>query len=166
MWWREEEQYSHGCLRCTCVMINIRSTERTHWELATMSAFAFYPAVIPVPSSVSRPSVRSPSVLLAVLHSPRTLAAFVAFVAWPDLHSLLSTCSSLRTALFAHMPTRDVVLSRFVPGFSFCLAHRDMQFFQDVPITVHDLDLLCKFPFSLLPPSTDLFSVHSDLQPH
>lgn len=95
-----------------------------------------------------QPALNSPSSpvyqpkLLTILQCPSTLARFVACVDWPDLFHLLCTCQHVR-ALFKDAGLRDVILTRYVVGYGSCLRTRDLNHFQDVQISIHDLDLLC-----------------------
>ena len=82
------------------------------------------------------------SSLISTLQIPSILAAFVSHLDWAELHPLFITCKTLRE-VFRESALRDVVLSRFVPGYSHCLRHRDMNHYQDVQVSMHDLDLLC-----------------------
>lgn len=43
------------------------------------------------------------------------------------------------------MTLRDIVLARFVPGYAIALRQRDLNFYQDISVTMGDLDLLCKY---------------------
>jgi hypothetical protein len=95
-----------------------------------------------------QPALNSPSSpvyrvkLLTTLQCPSTLARFIAYVDWPDVYHLLCTCQHVR-ALFKDTGLRDVILTRYVVGYGYCLRTRDLNHFQDVQISIHDLDLLC-----------------------
>lgn len=80
--------------------------------------------------------------LLTILQCPSILARFIAFVDWPDLYHLLCTCQHLRD-LFRDTAPKDVILARYVVGYGDCLRNRDLNHFQDVEISILDLDLLC-----------------------
>lgn len=92
----------------------------------------------------SSSSIRSPksSTLLTTLRYPSILARFIAFLDWSDLYHLLCTCQCIRD-LFRNTGIRDVILSRYVVGYGYCLRNRDPNYFRDVQISIHDLDLLC-----------------------
>ncbi|KAG2111368.1 hypothetical protein BD769DRAFT_1493886 [Suillus cothurnatus] len=64
-----------------------------------------------------------------------------AFIQWADFYVLLSTCADMRL-LWDTRDFRDVVLSHFVPGYSYALRHRDFSKYQDLDISLQDLDLL------------------------
>lgn len=81
------------------------------------------------------------SSLLSSLQMPSILGAVISYLDWSELHPLFITCKTLRD-LFRESAPRDVVLSRYVPGYIHCLRTRDMNYFQDVKISIHDLDLL------------------------
>lgn len=81
------------------------------------------------------------SSILSTLQIPSVLAAFVSHLDWFELHPLFITCKTLRE-LFRESALRDVVLSRYVPGYTHCLRIRDMNHYQDVQVSIHDLDLL------------------------
>ncbi|KDR79002.1 hypothetical protein GALMADRAFT_94242 [Galerina marginata CBS 339.88] len=86
---------------------------------------------------------RSPrsSSLLNALQLPSILAALLVHLDWPDVYPLFTTCRSTRD-LFRSIPLRDVVLARYVPGYAHALRARDMIHYHDVPVSLHDLDLL------------------------
>ena len=76
-------------------------------------------ASLAVPSSVMRPgSLRS------VLQEPRILARLLRYLRWHDFQSLAFTCRACSNVLH-HSKLRDAVLSRFVPGYRYCLRHAD-----------------------------------------
>lgn len=81
------------------------------------------------------------------LQEPSVLHALVWQLEWADCYNLLTSCKRLYS-FFDITALRDVILARYLPEYAVCLQTRDMQFFQDVPVTVLDLDLLCKFRFS------------------
>lgn len=107
----------------------------------------------------------------AVVHSlkqPHILACLLQFIQWPDFYALLSTCVDMMH-LWDTRDFRDVILSHFVPGYSYALRHRDFSKHQDLDISLQDLDLLLisqrvplhQYPvhalrsISSLPPSRD-----------
>ncbi|KAH6913171.1 hypothetical protein BKA70DRAFT_715165 [Coprinopsis sp. MPI-PUGE-AT-0042] len=91
----------------------------------------------------SQPATRDRTIpsLFVLLSTSSILHVIVALLDWADVYSLLTSCRRL-TDTFQSLPLRDVVLSRFVPGYAQCLRVRDMQFYQDIPITVFDLNRL------------------------
>lgn len=91
--------------------------------------------------SRSHPSSPMQRLLQAVLHTASILASLVAHLDWIELYPLLCSCKGLYD-IIQDLPLRDVVLSRFLQGYAFCLRHRDMLLYQDVPITTHDLNVL------------------------
>ncbi|CAA7267073.1 unnamed protein product [Cyclocybe aegerita] len=112
--------------------------------------------------------------LVTALQSPTVLASLLSFLSWADLHPLLCTCRSFRDTLFRDTALRDVVLARFVPGYARCLRYRDPNRYQDVPVSVHDLDLLLisqrtdqqlhRYPTHALRTLTALFPTFEDDQ--
>ena len=81
------------------------------------------------------------SSLLSTLQIPSILAALISHLDWVELHPLFMTCKTLHE-VFRESALRDVVLSRYVQGYSHCLRGRDMNHYQDVQVSIHDLDLL------------------------
>lgn len=102
------------------------------------------------------------------LKQPHILARLLQFLQWADLYSLLSTCADMRH-LWDTRDFRDTILSHFVPGYSYALRHCDLSKYQDLDISLQDLDLLLisqrvpphQYPvhalrsISSLPPSRD-----------
>jgi hypothetical protein len=80
--------------------------------------------------------------LHTTLQHPFILARLIAHMGWSDLYHLLCTCQHIRD-LFRDSGLRDVILTRYVVGYGHCLRTRDLNHFQDVQISIHDLDLLC-----------------------
>jgi len=115
----------------TTAMSMSRPTERVHHNPV--------PTVRVLSSFMPRVYISS---LIATLQIPSILATFISHLDWVELHPLFITCKTLRE-VFRDSALRDVVLSRFVPGYSHCLPHRDMNHYQDVQVSMHDLDLLC-----------------------
>ncbi|KAF8150674.1 hypothetical protein B0H34DRAFT_801609 [Crassisporium funariophilum] len=111
----------------------------------------------------------STSTLLATLQHPAILASLAAHLDWADLLPLLSTAKSFRL-LFADPALRDVVLARFVPGYARCVRHRDLAHYQDVHVSIHDLDLLLisqrvglhRYPMHALRSLTSLYPTPED----
>jgi hypothetical protein len=82
--------------------------------------------------------------LHTTLQHPSILARLIAHMGWSDLYHLLCTCQHIRD-LFRDTALRDVILTRYVVGYGHCLRSRDLNHFQDVQISIYDLDLLCMF---------------------
>ena len=80
--------------------------------------------------------------LHTTLQHPSILARLIAHMGWSDLYHLLCTCQHVRN-LFQNAGLRDVILTRYVVGYGHCLRTRDLNNFQDVQISIYDLDLLC-----------------------
>lgn len=73
----------------------------------------------------SRPSsLMRPGSLGSVLQEPRILARLLCYVRWRDFQSLAITCRACSNVLH-HPKLRDAVLSRFIPGYRYCLRHAD-----------------------------------------
>lgn len=82
---------------------------------------------------------------------PRVLSSLLSFLPWTDFLSLSQTCSKMRK-ITESPKIRDVVLSRYVEGYGSCLkmqqGERDTS--QDLPVTLHDIDLLRKLSLNHL----------------
>jgi hypothetical protein len=89
-------------------------------------------SLAPAPSALRRGSLGS------VLQQPRILARFLRFVHWRDFQSLALTCRACCSVL--HYPKlRHVVLSRFVPGYRYCLSHADVNTVSSIDVQFSDL---------------------------
>lgn len=84
------------------------------------------------------------------LRNPRILARLLHFMPWSDLNAFLATCSHIRR-IWDNRELRDVILSQYVHGYRHALRHRDLALFQDVDLTIQDLDLLRSSYLSLCP---------------
>jgi hypothetical protein len=82
------------------------------------------------------------SPLLSALKHPPVLVRLLRHLDWPDVHALLS-CSQSARSLFRVPPLRNRILARFVPEYRACIAFCDPACEHDVPVDIHDLDLLC-----------------------
>ena len=82
------------------------------------------------------------STLHTTLQHPSILSRLIAHMGWSDLYHLLCTCQHIRD-LFRDIGLRDVILTRYVVGYGHCLRTRDLNHFQDVQVSIYDLDLLC-----------------------
>ncbi|KAH9481579.1 hypothetical protein JR316_0006106 [Psilocybe cubensis] len=148
-----------------------RRNSQTQQRLPSSSTARQSTTVFPVVRTLSSfmPRFNSPSSLLALLKNPPILAALLAHMDWVDVYSVLSTCKPLR-AIFQDPALRDVVLSRFVPGYAYAVRVRDMNQYQDVQVSVHDLDLLLisqkvlphRYPTHALRILTSLFPTFED----
>ncbi|KIM40513.1 hypothetical protein M413DRAFT_11417 [Hebeloma cylindrosporum] len=109
------------------------------------------------------------SSLLSTLQIPSILAAFISHLDWVEVHPLFTTCKTFRE-IFRESALRDVVLSRYVPGYRYCLRGRDMNHYQDVQVSIHDLDLLLisqrvplhRYPMHALRTLTSLYPTFED----
>ena len=90
-------------------------------------------ASLPVPRSVMRPGS-----LGNVLQEPRVLARFLRYVQWHDFQSLAITCRTCSRVL-RDPKLRDAVLSRFVPGYRYCLRHADADSISSIDVEFSDL---------------------------
>ncbi|KAJ7285118.1 hypothetical protein C8J57DRAFT_1170361 [Mycena rebaudengoi] len=81
-----------------------------------------------------------PTLAAALLH-PRILASLLSQVGWRACWTLVNTCRNFRN-FFASSELKDVILSRFVPGYAACLRISDPLRLQNVPVTLTDLHLL------------------------
>lgn len=84
---------------------------------------------------------KSSTKMLETFQTSPILAALLAHLDWVDAYSLFATCKTFREVL-KELQLRDVVLSRFVPGYAHAMKGRDMSKYHDVPVSIHDLDLL------------------------
>ncbi|KAJ7455338.1 hypothetical protein B0H11DRAFT_1874875 [Mycena galericulata] len=91
-------------------------------------------------SSFAAPS-QTRSLLLTVAKRPRVLASLLAQLSWRACWALLSTCRDCRD-FFSCTELKDVILSRFVPGYHACLRISDPLRLQSIPVTLADLNLL------------------------
>lgn len=82
------------------------------------------------------------SLLLPILSNSRTHAALVSFLDWPSTLALLNSCKDFRSLFDLFPEIRDMILSRYVPGYAFAVASRDHQRVYNVPISLQDLTLL------------------------
>jgi len=74
----------------------------------------------------------------SLLQEPRILANFLRYVHWDDFHSLALTCTACINVL-ERPKLRDVILSAFVPGYSYCLRHADVDILPSIVIQFSDL---------------------------
>jgi hypothetical protein len=93
-------------------------------------------------SSFALRQTREPAFLIAVKH-PRIFASLLAHLSWRACWALLNTCSGCRD-FFSCPELKDVILSRFVPGYSACVRISDPLRLQTVPVALADLNLLSK----------------------
>ncbi|KAG7451229.1 uncharacterized protein BT62DRAFT_1000474 [Guyanagaster necrorhizus] len=91
--------------------------------------------------SVNMPQ-RKTSVASIVNHLS-ILPRLLSFLPWADFLSLSQTCRSVRN-VWKENDLRDLVLSRYVEGYGACLKLRSpsREGMREVPVTLHDLDLL------------------------
>ncbi|KZT73008.1 hypothetical protein DAEQUDRAFT_743267 [Daedalea quercina L-15889] len=85
--------------------------------------------------------------LSRVLKEPRLLACLLDVSSWGDIHALISTCKEFRQGLFRAPECREVLLSFYVPGYSFASQSADMQQAREVEVDFHDLTLLVQSQF-------------------
>lgn len=84
------------------------------------------------------PSVMRLGSLGSVLQEPRILARFLRYLRWHDFQSLAFTCRTCSNVLH-HPKLRDAVLSRFVPGYRYCLRHADADSISSIDVEFSDL---------------------------
>jgi hypothetical protein len=92
-------------------------------------------ASLAMPPSAMRPASGS---LGSVLQEPRILARFLRYVRWHDFQSLALTCRTCCSVLH-HPKLRNAVLSRFVPGYRYCLRHADADTISSIDVGFSDL---------------------------
>lgn len=116
---------------------------------STIQTAAVAAAVKPLPSrrmpTLSSYNPHLAHLLLQLVQTPRILAQLLSHLDWVTVYALLCTCKALHDHLFMSMPHLDVLLSRFVPGYAYGVRQRDFALYQDVPISLHELDLLRTF---------------------
>ncbi|KAJ7261847.1 hypothetical protein B0H12DRAFT_1105956 [Mycena haematopus] len=100
-----------------------------------------FPAVASLPSGSRSPLLTRMSPLLNVIRHRRVLASLLRHLNWRACWALLSTCRDCRN-FFSYSELKDVILSRFVPGYSACARISDPLRMQNVPVTLADLNLL------------------------
>lgn len=121
---------------------------------------------LPTPPTPTTPStlLRGSSIASSMLSSPRhdPLAAFATlcsctrilscllrYLTWPEFAALHRLGRAVHTAL-QPPAVRDVVFSRFVPGYAYALRMRDARFWEDsLTMTYADLTTLRAFLSSL-----------------
>jgi hypothetical protein len=79
-----------------------------------------------------------PGSLGSVLQEPRILTSFLRYVRWRDFQSLALTCTTCSNVLH-HPKLRDAVLSRFVPGYRYCLRHANADTLSSIDVKFSDL---------------------------
>ena len=107
-------------------------------------------ATMPQPSSVALGKRKAPAVpvisssegLHRMLKSPHILSRLLELLPWSSFHALICTCRDFRR-IYSQPELRDVVLSRFVPGYKLCLGNRDVAELS-VDVTLEDLALFRK----------------------
>lgn len=77
----------------------------------------------------------------SALRNPRILARILSFTPWSDFNSFLATCSQVRR-VWDDRELRDIILSHYVDSYRQALRYRDIALFQDVDVTIQDLNLL------------------------
>ncbi|KAI0359815.1 hypothetical protein OH77DRAFT_1394059 [Trametes cingulata] len=94
------------------------------------------------PTRVPRPSARSPRLLPRAVRQPGVLAALLRTTSWHDFHALTSTCRDLRQCFTRSTECREVILSHFVPGYSYARGLGDAAFKSDIHVDFHQLAML------------------------
>ncbi|KAI0367811.1 hypothetical protein BV20DRAFT_915877, partial [Pilatotrama ljubarskyi] len=94
------------------------------------------------PTRVPRPSARSPRLLARAVRQPRVLAAFLRATSWHDFHALTSTCRDLRQCFTRSTDCREVILSHFVPGYSYARGLGDAAYKSDIHVDFHQVAML------------------------
>ena len=106
------------------------------------------------PSSLSAPRMRqslaSPSLpsLQTALRHPRVLECLLSLLSYGAFNALTSSCLELRN-LMQKPALKDVILSRFLPGFRSLLRSKAPELFIDVRATISDLNIFraSSFPY-------------------
>ena len=84
----------------------------------------------------------------SVLQVPRILSRFLRYVPWHDFQSLALTCSACSNVL-QHPKLRNAVLSRFVPGYRYCLRHADVDTVSTIDVQFSDLSHFSEYNVQL-----------------
>ncbi len=94
------------------------------------------------------PQRKTVTSVTTIVNHPGTLSRLLSFLPWPDFLALSQTCRSLRD-IPQKENLRDVILSRYVEGYGTCLRllSGSREGMKEVPVTLHDIDLLCKPSF-------------------
>ncbi|SJL09715.1 uncharacterized protein ARMOST_13096 [Armillaria ostoyae] len=89
------------------------------------------------------PQRKTVSSIATIVNHPGTLSRLLSFLPWPDFLALSQTCRSLRD-IPQKENLRDVILSRYVEGYGTCLRllSGSREGMKEVPVTLHDIDLL------------------------
>ncbi len=85
--------------------------------------------------------------LFRTLRDPRLLAAFLPFTSWQDFHALMNTSRDCRLGLWAIDECRAVILSNFVPAYSYALESAGLEQSSDVRLDFHQFALLSTSAF-------------------
>ena len=110
-----------------------------------------YSVPIPKPSAVAlgkrkaavAPILQPSEAIRRMLESPHILSCFLEAMPWSSFDALISTCRDFRQ-IFTVPELRDVILSRFIPGYRLCLGNRDVAELA-VDINIQDLALFREF---------------------
>ncbi|RPD60127.1 hypothetical protein L226DRAFT_463125 [Lentinus tigrinus ALCF2SS1-7] len=94
------------------------------------------------PRHLPRPSRHSRLMLFRALREPRLLAAFLQWTTWRDFHALMNSCRDCRLAVWASDECRAIILSQFLPGYSYALELSGLEQNSDIHIDFHQLSLL------------------------
>ncbi|TFY57109.1 hypothetical protein EVG20_g8672 [Dentipellis fragilis] len=102
-----------------------------------------HPAFVQLSLSRTQKRSRPPRIRVSpttALLKPRVFTAFLIYVSWEEFETLALSSKTWRNSL-RDAELRDVLLSRFVPGYSVCRSHADMFSFRDVLLDFTDLQL-------------------------
>ncbi|KAK0193854.1 hypothetical protein F5146DRAFT_1134644 [Armillaria mellea] len=93
--------------------------------------------------ATAMPQRKTVSSVTSIVKHPGTLSRLLSFLPWPDFLTLSQTCRSLRD-IPQKENLRDVILSRYVEGYGTCLRllSGSREGMKEVPVTLHDIDLL------------------------
>ncbi|KAI0955888.1 hypothetical protein AcV7_006430 [Taiwanofungus camphoratus] len=80
--------------------------------------------------------------LARVVKHPRVLSHLLDLVSWDDFRALSCSCRDFRQIMLRHPRCRDVILSRFVPGYTLAVRMGDLKQYREVKVDFHDLSLL------------------------
>lgn len=86
----------------------------------------------------------APISLVSLLQEPRILVHFLRYVPWDDFQSLVLTCAAYSHVLW-HPNLRDIVLSAYVPGYSYCLRHTEIHARSSITVQFSDLSQFSEY---------------------
>lgn len=84
---------------------------------------------------------------------PKILSSLLQYIDFAEFHALCCTSKPMRNILDVDLAVRDVILSRFVPGYRWGQAQLPMGH-KDIRVDLRDLEALSEYMISPAPPSS------------